>query len=338
LWLCHEHSYYGHFAGGDLYIAMAIVGRKQVGRNLFGLFVFLFGYVATLYAAWPILWHDPVHAFIEAYRSLAYFRWDGDVWFMGQKYTGTTLPWTYLPIWFGITVAPLLLVLGLGGFIWILIDFIRSPLKGIADPVRRNSMLYALMFICPFVSIILLDSVVYDDWRHIYFVYPSFVFMAAYTMSRLNRLRLAWIAAAGIQLVFLLVFFVRYHPLHQVYFNALVPKTEENLRRNFDYDYWGASHKQAFEYILRSDTSKSIVVCRIYHAAAKDWLYPPICDNWEFLLAKDKDRIILTDSLHEAKYFLSTFRYHPWDHEEYGNNYHDIKVQNNTVIRTYKLK
>lgn len=319
-------------------IVIAVLNKKTTGRPIVQLFIFILGYAASLYIAWPTLWTDPIAGFVESYKSLAHFRWDRAVMFNGRMYTGTTLPWTYLPVWFSVTVAPFLWILGLSGIIMATTGFIKNPFRQFSDIIRRNALLYLLVFICPFVSIILLDSVVYDDWRHVYFVYPAFVFIAMYALSRLNRLKIAGLVLAGIQLCFLLFFFIRNHPFQQVYFNVFVPKTEEYLRKSFDYDYWGASHKHAFEYILRSDTSNEIKVCSFYYPASTEWPYAPICNNRDFLPSNDKVRIVLTENIKDADYFISTFRYHPQDHDEYANNIaYSITVQNSTVIRVYKL-
>ena len=42
---------------------------------------------------------------------------------------------------------------------------------------------------------------------------------------------------------------IKSHPFEDVYFNILLSKKDQYLRKTFELDYWGTSYKQALEYI-----------------------------------------------------------------------------------------
>ena len=175
----------------------------------------------------------------------------------------------------------------------------------IKNTQQRHYLLYGACFIGPVAVIILLQSVVYDDWRHVYFIYPAFVMIALYALDKIftSRYRYAGVLIVVLQLILLLVSMVRIHPFHQVYFNELVSHKEEYLRKNFDYDYWGSSYKQALSYIMQTDRRDTVKI-------ATPW--EPIFLNINFLEEQDRVRIQSVGE-GDADYFLTNFRYHPQD-------------------------
>ena len=102
---------------------------------------------------------------------------------------------------------------------------------------------------------IALHSVLYDDWRQLYFIYPSFVMLALYCIYKIYQTSLRWviIGACALQIALLGFFMVKYHPFEEVYFNELVSHDKEYLRKNYELDYWGPVFKQALDYLLTKD-------------------------------------------------------------------------------------
>ncbi|MDV7394606.1 hypothetical protein RZS08_24700, partial [Arthrospira platensis SPKY1] len=111
------------------------------------------------------------------------------------------------------------------------------------------------MVLGPALLVILKGSVLYDDWRQLYFLYPP---LAAVALSGVERLQArdkwrTWVRVlVGLQLIVGMVQLVRFHPVQHVYFNALAGTSREY---RFDQDYWGLAYKQAFEELARRDTS-----------------------------------------------------------------------------------
>jgi hypothetical protein len=189
-------------------------------------------------------------------------------------------------------------------------------------------------FLFPVLVIIALHSVVYDSWRHMFFIYPPFAMLAAYAVHHAMSLRRRKTAMALISAVFVptAVFMIRNHPVQFVHFNALVDRrTPEHLRNQFELDYWGVAYKQGLETILKHDTAAHIKI------ASQN---PPCDMNLELLPQKDRDRFSFA-IIAEADYFLTNYRWHPQDYTEpalLNREWKSVTVQNNAVNMIYKMK
>lgn len=302
-------------------------GKKlPVIRNFM---LFIAGFCGLLYLAWPILWSDPVYYFTEEFQRLSHINWGGDVFFQGKNIKGSMLPLNYLPVWFSITMPELWLFFGITGFVWVISSFIIRPMEFLLNTPERNFLLYIACFIGPVIAVIALNSVNYDDWRHLYFIYPSFVMLACYAVSKLARGRKKIIVQSVclLQTGYLIFFMIRFHPFEQVYFNHLVSHKSENLRKNYDLDYWDTAYKQGLEYILAHDHAPSIRV---------NCVSGPIIENVAILPEQSRKRIVIVQNNEHPDYFITNFRNHP-EEFNYPTIFYDIKVLNSTIFRVYKL-
>ena len=101
----------------------------------------------------------------------------------GEFIKPTEIKWYYIPFWFSVTTPIPIIVAGLAGSIFIIINIIKNPLKFITDEFNRNQLMYFLCFFGSIVSVIILHSILYDGWRQMYFIYPSFILLAVYGIS-----------------------------------------------------------------------------------------------------------------------------------------------------------
>ena len=194
-------------------------------------------------------------------------------------------------------------------------------------------MLFLGYFLAPLIAVIVFNSVLYDTWRQMFFIYPAFVLVGIYGLSYLLKKKKVFIGVMSfIAITFCLtsIFMIRSFPLQGVYYNELLSFTPpEHLRKNFEMDYWGVSFKQSLEYILENDSASSIDI-----AVSLD----PGRLNTLILTAEQRKRINLVPK-DSATYFITNYRWHSQDYIEYENNkFHSIKVQNNTISEIFKLK
>ena len=312
-----------------------VLKKEKPANTLFSLALFFSGFCGIVYAAWPYLWRSPLHNFINSFAKLSHYEWNGSVLMGGKMLQSTQLPWSYFPNWFLISNPELWLIAGFTGFVLIAVAFIRKPIDYIKSTPERNFILYLLCFAAPIFSVLALHSVIYDDWRHLYFIYPSFILMALYAINRLlatglfakKNYRLALEGICVLQVLGTGWFMVKNHPFQQVYFNNLVSHNDEYLRKNYEMDYWGVSNLQALKYVLDNDAGRNIMVSTIY---------PDIMqNNVDMLEEEDRNRlkIVHPDS---CQYFITNFRFHPDDFpmkEEYS-----FHVLNSSVIRIYAMR
>ena len=296
-------------------------------------FALLLGACISLYITFPTLWPSPVRNFIAVFESLSHFRWENGVVFMGRDILSTQLPFYYLPVWMGISTPVIWLLAGIAGPILLIFRLVKQPLLYVHNRPERNYLLYFFCFIFPLLMIILLGSVVYDDWRHVYFVYPAFVLLGIYALNKLSQFKVKplILVLCIIQLVDVGVYMVRSHPHQQVYFNYLVSHKPEYLRKNYDFDYWGSSCKQGLEYILANDTSSKV---RIFESLA------PVYYASIMLTQQQKERIQFVDRNDFPYYFITNFRGHTDDYmpPEVSDVFYEEKVLNSTIMRVYRCR
>ncbi len=176
---------------------------------------------------------SPLTRPVQALVGLSDFPWAGGVLFNGQSYAAPDLPWYYAPWWLLISTPPVVIA---GA---ILSTF---PSRG-REWSRRRNALWAIAAL-PLFLVIGRDSTLYDGVRHLLFIYPILVVLAAAGwaawLSERNRpwMRRGAAALLVAGLVHVLAFDVRFHPNQAVYFNELVGGPRGAFAK-FDMDYWG---------------------------------------------------------------------------------------------------
>jgi hypothetical protein len=285
---------------------------------------------------WPILWKNPLGQFIQALRTMSRFPWDWAVLYRGRYLTSSSLPWHYIPVWMLITTPLLYGALFLVGVFRSFVEIIKRRFRHYLDNKKRNDFLFLSWFFIPLLAVIVFRSVVYDSWRHLYFIYPAFLMMSLKGMLFLwvslkslgrsaNVLRPIYILIIFWALAHTAAFMIANHPFQNVYFNSLAGS---RLRANWELDYWGLSYRQALEYILRHDRAERISV---YVAN-----YPGELNQY-ILKLEDRKRLAYSPEPEGAAYVLSNYRWHREDYP-YLNEFYSITVGRAKIISVFKLK
>ncbi len=210
----------------------------------------------------PNVWRDIPGTILRIIKTFSnYTNWKADVLYMGKLIPGTQLPWHYLFVWIAMTVPGVYLLLMAAG----IADGCRCCFlgkKNVEDDRFWIDWMLLLTFVVPFAYVIIVRPVLYNGWRHFYFMYAV---MAGWAVSGLHGIRKKARPAVAAFSCFLLllvfgyigVWIVRYHPYEYVYFN---PWIKEYAAANFSRDYWYVSETNAFQYILETDDSENIRV------------------------------------------------------------------------------
>ncbi len=310
-----------------------IKDKEKPTKTVLKILLFIIGFFALLLLGWPYLWHNPVKNFADSFASFSHYEWNGPVLLNGKFEKATKLPWFYFPVWFFITNPILWLIAGFTGIVIVILAFIKKPLEYIKNTTNRNFIFYLACFFAPIFAVIVLHSVIYDDWRHLYFVYPSFVLLALYAINFFMQKKFKWVLVSlcALQFISIAWFMVRNHPLNHIYFNELVSHEEDSLRHNYEMDYWGLSMKQGLEYIAANDTSKHIKI-------ASDFALTPIRNNIQMLPMQDRVRFD-TIGWQKADYFMTNFRCHPEDYPPNSSITIDytLSVLNSQILCIFKM-
>jgi len=264
-------------------------------------------------AFWPYLWEAPLTNLLEAFEVMSAYPWNGEINLYGDWFRATKIPWYYIPAWIAATTPLLYVLAGIGGLLMILrltiINFIKEKL------IYRNQremidILAFGFFIGAIFIVIVKESVLYNGWRQMYFIYPAFLLVATAAISQLvsyirnqkqeNRKRILshlFIAFFALQIGTVALFMYQYHPWYHLYFSSLAGKDKTE---RFEMDYWGTAHKQAFERIAKLDHRAKIKVATMQHD------FPGIL-NYKFLSKDLKERIELVKKNSEADYIIIDF-------------------------------
>lgn len=182
---------------------------------------------------WPWAGGAPFTRPFQALLGASGYPWNGLVLFEGFLYPAQELPWHYAPEWFLISTPVVILA---GAFFSLIIWTTRTEWLSSAG-------LWAVTII-PVAAAVIMHSTLYDGHRHLMFVYPALVVLAAGGwVGMLRAVRSpVWRVAAALALTVgitnVIVFDVRFHPHQGVYFNPLVGGPAEAFKR-YDMDYWG---------------------------------------------------------------------------------------------------
>ena len=120
------------------------------------------------------------------------------------------------------------------------------------DPAKLAPIAFAFAF--PLLFVMLRGSYVYNDARHVLFVYPPLVVCCALAFDSVLRRQLPlWLKTVFVLIVAgtmlePLHFMIRNHPNQGVYFSPLIGGVK-GAWRNYETDFWGNSVRQAVEWI-----------------------------------------------------------------------------------------
>jgi hypothetical protein len=231
--------YLGYF--GLVITAFVLAERQFDRRRLLDTFLRVVGVTAGVLVLgtvfWPWAMASPFVRPIEALLSFANAPFGADVLFNGRPVPSNDLPWYYVPVWLLISTPPVVLV----GLV----------LAGLFTKREWLPALFALSAIAvlPIVLVIVQHSTLYDGVRHLLFIYPVIVVLAAggwaAALSRRDPLvRRITAVLLVIGLVNILTFTVRAHPNESAYFNELVGGPKGAFSK-YDMDYWGNCVLQA---------------------------------------------------------------------------------------------
>ncbi|UOQ71994.1 hypothetical protein [Hymenobacter cellulosilyticus] len=306
--------------------------RRSLLLKVFG--VYCVATVAFTIMGWPFLWEKPFMKFALAFEKMRRFRWEGSLLYLGEEIMGTNLPWHYTPVWIAISTPvayTLACVIGALAYVYALL---RSGLGTLRTFAGRLDLLFSGWFVLPILMIIVLHSVIYDGWRHMYFVYPGLLLLAVrgvawlWEVSRshalLRRVALGLALLAGAEAVLTTGRMVASHPHQQVYYSFLSAEQAGDL---FERDYWGLSFRKGLEWILAHDSASTIPV---------DCAFPILLENnMAILKPEDRSRLQIKPGDRNAYYFAS-YRTHPQAYpDSMGSELHSIYTNGIKILSVY---
>ncbi len=266
-------------------------------RSVFKITVtFVLSTIIFTIAFWPILWENPIQHFIAAWHEMSNFPWTSEVLYRGNFINPGELPWHYAVTWIGITTPlPYLFFLAVAAV------FIIKKLPSLRSEPAEVVML--ILCIAPLLAVWMLEAVIYDGWRHLYYLYAPMCYLMVFGLVKLyDILKSVHLKRLLILIVVLCTFIngwfmFRWHPYQHMYFNALAGK---DIETRYEMDYWGLSYREALEKLGKMDTV-SLIKVNVANAPGimNSWiLEEPLERRFEFPLSSDS-----------AHYFITNYRW-----------------------------
>ena len=289
--------------------------------------------ILFIYLFWPALWTDPF-LLGKSFLRMSHFPFRYDVLFQGALIPATQIPWSYIPVWIGISTPPFILLFIILGFVWLIRDYIKNPESAFFTNKQWFILVIATFPIDFSILLIIINSTLYDGWRQVFFLYPMILLAAIYAfhhlMKKLENKRFWKIFTYTLISVFIILTvkkIIYLHPYEQVYFNHFVSKKDENRRKSFEMDYWGLSYREGIAYVLNHDNSKKISIC-FANAAGENNL---LCFSDE-----EQARIVIKEKPEMADYFITNYRYHP-ENYKYTNEVFKVERDENHILSVFKM-
>ena len=285
---------------------------------------------------YPLLWSNTLQNFNMVLRVMGHYPWEGSNFYLGRYYLATATPWSYIPVWIAITTPLLYLILALLG-IGLAIKNLAARVRYIKDlAFYRNDLLVFSWTVFPWAAIVFMHSVVYNGWRHMYFIYPGLLLFSLrgldylsginFLQVRIKKVILAVLVVAG--LVAPLSFMITSHPFQNLYFNRLAGSSLNAVKQSVDLDYWGLSYRKGLEFILAHDARQKIVY------AAQD---APGKTNLLILPPDERMRLEYTPDIQQADYFVTNYLDHPGDYS-YPDEIYSLYVADAKILSVFRLK
>ncbi len=207
----------------------------------------IYGIIAliTMYLTWPYLWINPISHFIESVKVMSQYPWSGQVLFNGVEFASTNLPYSYLPVLFGIQFTEPVWVLTLLG---LFVAIVSGREK------RELVALTIVWFVIPLLGFIITRSPLYDNFRQIFFIIPPVFILAGVAFEKIKNTK--WqIALMVLCILPGVAGAIRLHPYEYIYYNRFAG----DVFRKYELDYWGTSYREAANYLNETAPEDAIV-------------------------------------------------------------------------------
>jgi hypothetical protein len=329
--------------------------KKKINQNKFLilLFFYILSCAFTIFLFWPELWLD-IKVFFLTWNRLSKFTC-GEELFMGKIIDNCNLPFSYIFIWISYTTPVIFLslfILGFGfailnqAFFWF--EFLKNKNKFITDQ-KLHQLVFLFFLLTPIIAVIILNSTLYDGWRHLYFIYPFIIILASNGLIKIIKIADSILYKNFLFIIFFLLLIQILHwnivnfPYGNVFFNSLAGK---NLRDKFELDYWGLANREGLEYIVKNDKNEKIIIIQDSLSHLRVSLQMLNHEDSKRITIVDKAQLDLGSQMNNFKkdnesiYRINNYKKveNPYDETNYKNYklYYKIISGNETILTIYK--
>ena len=254
---------------GIALVVYLFVTKKWEKKIIWVAIITALSYFTFYFFLTPGFWSDPL-GFITYLidNATGFTRFGGTVIFRGAEFYDvaqtTPLPWYYIPFNILVTTPLYTLLLAIIGQLLVIWKAIRSKWK---TSTPYLWMVASITYLLPITFSLIDTPLLYNGWRHFYFVYAGIVIIASIGLDFLvefaqAKRNLRWLPAVAIVACFTFtsVGLIQNRYYQFAYFNPLIPR---DAKHYMDMDYWNVGASGAYQelYALNSDEEELRVGC-----------------------------------------------------------------------------
>ena len=289
--------------------------RKYLKKNYLSSLITIISYFTFLYIFWPFLWGNPISNLIETFFTFSNYNWGLKVFYLGNYINADDLPWHYALVWIIITTPITYIIFFFIGFFYVLKIFFKNinslelseNNKLWNDENQKKDFFMIFFFLSPIISVILFSSTLYGGWRHLYFIYPSLIYLVGSGIYYFYFVIKRYIPLKIIIILFFLVFLhnsynlIKYHPYQNIYFNSLI---KNKASKYFEIDYWGLANHEAIEFIINDSNKDNLSSVTIRTAS-----FTPLSYSTKILNIKSNNLIFQGTTHSNPQYIFTNLHY-----------------------------
>ena len=249
-----------------------LMSQNILIKKFNSLALFIISSLAFLYFFWPFLWESPLDNIIYALKSFSKYAWGLKVFYLGEFYLDKYLPWHYQYLYFFATTSLILSAVILCGLVVTILRFINRLLKiektRLSNDIwksnkERTLLLILFTIFTPLFLIYFFDSIIYNGWRHLFFIFPCLIIIGVYFVEfltiKFRNNNFVKIIPVILTLIVInnIYNLINLHPFQYVYFNKVFEDKANDL---FEIDYWGVANKQALKEIISNNSREDKIV------------------------------------------------------------------------------
>ncbi|MDH7476240.1 MAG: glycosyltransferase family 39 protein [Microgenomates group bacterium] len=201
--------------------------------------IFLIGYLIHIISL-PYLGADPFNHFFHLANIALKYPWPGEVLFLGKFISSTSLPWTYLPVWFLITTPVFILFLFCLSFFYL---------------TKKNQLLclFLISLAINLTVFFICRPVVYDGLRHMDYLLPQIIVLSIaglYELVKNPFFKKIALVLITLNMILIVKDYFSLYPYPYLYFNELIGGLK-GAYGQFETDYWGEANKEAANWLRK---------------------------------------------------------------------------------------
>jgi len=237
-------------------------GIKKKLRKILFFLIFFFLFLILFY---PYLWANPLVNFLNLLKIFSQYPIEFEMLFNNYYINTKYLPLSYVPIWMLISTPIITLLLFFFSYLKLIQRFFKRLINidthnAFNDFWRGNNekkdFFIFLSFSLILIYIILSNTLLYNGWRHLYFLHVFIIYISClgiYRISVILKKNNFFYIIILLGIIFSVFEIIKFHPFQGSYFNKLIYTKKKN---HFEVDYWGLAGKRFFEEILSKEKKK----------------------------------------------------------------------------------